>query len=139
VARANSASDCADDAGTSAASLPAGEQLQEDQAERVDVDRLVRRAVRAFWRGVRARSDDELALERHRLALSEVGLGEAEVCDLHGAVDRDHHVCGLQIAVQHVKGLGARRRTRPRVVERRGDPVGHRQRDVDREPARAGG
>ncbi len=96
--------------------LPSGEELVEDEAERVDVA-LDRRALarELLGRHVGGRARDL------RAALVVVDAdGEPEVRDLRAAASVDHDVAGLQVAVEHA------------LVVRRGETRAELARDLDR-------
>ncbi len=89
---------------------PAGEQLERDAADRVEVrprpDPLPHRLL---GRHVERRPDRHPGLGQHRGATDLVGrLGDAEVRDLHAALDRHHDVLGLEVAMHDATLLGVR-------------------------------
>ena len=107
----------------------AGQQLVEQRAQREEVgagvDRGRRGPARATWRGGCRAPRPCAVSESPRSPPESDGLGDAEVEDLGVAVRGDHHVLGLEIAMDEPGGMG------------RGEPLG----DLARQPhgARRGG
>ena len=105
----------------------AGEQLEEDDARRVEVGGLVDRRAARLLGGEVLRGADDRALLRH---LARAGAGDAEVRDLDDALGVDDDVVRLDVAVDDAVAV--------RVAERGEDLARVRDRDRDRaEPARA--
>ena len=98
-----------------------GEELEEDDAQRVDVGPLVDRLAARLLR----RHEGGRAPAAPRLAAQEVG--EPEVEDLHPTVLAEKGVGGLEVAVQDTVLVG--------VGEAAGHVVGHPERLVERQHA----
>ena len=120
----------------------AGHHLVEHRSEGEDIAARVDRAARGLLRRhVRGRAGDRsraaeprLRVERRDvLAAALVGLrqlGQAEVQDLGDTLRRDHHVRGLEVAVDDAGGVGGGER----VGQGNGDP----QRLAEAHPLRGG-
>ena len=91
-----------------------GEQLEEDDAGRVDVRALIARAAAdLFRRAVRDRAHHHASTGRHVIELDRAG--EAEICDLHDPVVGDQDVLGLDVAMHETGAVGRGERTEHRL------------------------
>jgi len=104
---------------------PAGEELEEDAAERVDVGRWACLRVRLLGRDVGRRSEHRARARQRALARDP---REAEVEQLHAPVAREEHVARLDVPVNDAERMGVR--------ERRGARASDHAHPLDRQGAR---